>query len=271
MDNEIDPKSVPRKHLYIAIAAYDGRIECKTALALIFSTLMAKGIGWEVTVGIRSGMADVAQARNSLISEFLANQDCTDLIFIDHDVSWNAPDLIRLCLWPVDFVGGCYRGRGDPEIYPVQWLAPDDQLYTLDPSTMERRAGGLLRVNGLPAGFLRVTRKAMVRMIYWYADQKYHDAYYNRDSYSLFEFRVKDGQRWSEDMTFCERWRETGPESMVWLDPWIPLVHTGTKDFPGDLAKFLVGRPEEEKQRAVEPPRLPPMPEPLPLFERVAA
>ncbi len=149
-----------------------------------------------------SGNCHVDDARNVVVQEFLLS-DCTDLVFIDADVSWEPAALIQLCRYDRDLVGGVYPFRRDDEKsrlnMPVRMLEG-----VLDPDV-----DGLLEVEGLPAGFMRM-RRAVPETLAFNANH-----YWNRNDRRskvpiLFERTWEDGNRYGGDITFCRKWRAAG-------------------------------------------------------------
>jgi hypothetical protein len=63
---------------------------------------------------------------------------------------------------------------------------------------------------------------------------------------AYFEHVIRDGLRWSEDYTFCERWRAIGGD--IWLDPMIALGHWGPHPWRGSILDHISF--EEEQQSA---------------------
>jgi hypothetical protein len=236
--------------------------------------MMEKECGWKTSVIPRMGIADLEQVRDGILAECLEG-DVTDLVFVDQDIVWLPVEMLRLCLWNVDVVGGLPRGRSDPEVYPCQWdHLTAHAMQTVNPMTGEPAVPGLLKMNAIPTGLLRLSRTCMRRMSFYYEDLHYFDHHHNRKQWNLFKYHVRDHERWSEDITFCERWRDLDRGSnFIWCDPFMTLGHIGYKKFEGNLDKWLrtssPERGEAPKPRA--PAELPP-PVPVPLFgeERAA-
>jgi len=94
-----------------------------------------------------SGNCHVDDARNSIVASFLES-DCTDLVFIDADVSFTPDQLVRLCTHEnVDVVGG---------IYPKRATGHRDMPVRMLPDVLTPDSKGLLEVEGLPTGFMRI-------------------------------------------------------------------------------------------------------------------
>lgn len=146
-----------------------------------------------------SGNCHVDDARNVVCQEFLLT-DCTELVFLDADVSWEPECLVRLCGYDCDIVGGVYpyreEGKKNMPVRMLEGLSVPDEY-------------GLLQVEGLPAGFMRIKRRVIERLA------KDADKYLNNpDRRSevpiLFERYFYKGTRWSGDLHFCTKWRATG-------------------------------------------------------------
>jgi len=223
---------VPR-NVWIAVPAYTGQVHLGTMRALMADMLGLAERGDKVTIFDESGNAMIAHARDMIVAQFLAGEG-TDLVFVDADVFWEPGGILKLVDHPVDFVAGAYRHRKDPEGYSVRWIAGRDELWA-DPET------GLLEVEGVPAGFLRVSRVALERMVTAYPDKRFADSNVpNGEAWALFD-NIHDGEAyWGEDFSFCRRWREIGGE--VWLDPELELHHVGFKTFSGRIGDWLKRR-----------------------------
>lgn len=220
------------RKVLIAIPAMDGTIHMGTMRALMAEMLGMLELKWTYDLFEVVGCSLMEDARNLCVSRFLGS-DFENLVFLDHDVTWAPGAMIRLLNKPVDVVAGAYRHRTDPETYPVKWLTERDELWA-DPET------GLLEVEAVPTGFLRISRAAAERMrdaCDWYHDAKAPDG----KSWTMFDrIRDENHQKWGEDFAFCKRWRDLGGK--VWLDPEIEMGHIGNKTFTGTIGSWLKGR-----------------------------
>jgi hypothetical protein len=182
----------------------------------------------------RTSDADIAMCRNALLGAFLISP-CTDLLFVDADISWGRGDFTRLMSHDVEFVAGIYRRKRDKEEYTVIW-----------PEQKAMGAGNLLEAEGCGFGFVHLTRDGLSRTIQALQPRFFRDpAFPEIKCPWLFEFfwddRAKQGEqaqtRLSEDYRFCQRWREGGGK--VWVDPMIFVDHTGSKVFEGNVIEHL--------------------------------
>jgi hypothetical protein len=218
------------RHVAIAVPAYAGTVYLSTLRSLLHDLVALAGRGDRFSLLDYSGSAIIADARAEICAHFLALGDASDLVFVDHDVCWEAGALLRLLDHPVDMVAGVYPHRKDPLTFPVAWT--DAEELWADPET------GLLEASGVPGGFLRVTRKAIAAMSERYADLEYEtDRVPGGKAVGLFEPYRIGKRKLSEDYSFCRRWRDMGGK--VWVDPEIRMGHTGPKLFPGCLGDEL--------------------------------
>jgi len=220
------------KNIMVAIPAYTGTIHLGTLRSLMTDllSLQARGDAW--TLHDECGNALIADARALIVAQFLAS-DCDTLVFIDSDVVWEAGALLKLVDYPVDMVAGIYPQRKDPINYCVKWL--DKPELHADPET------GLLEVAGVPAGFMKLSRAQLERMVEQYPDTQFYVATApNETAWALFaDYRIGK-HKMGEDYAFCRRWTDMGGK--VWIDPEITMGHVGYKTFSGHLGHWLRSR-----------------------------
>ena len=159
-----------------------------------------------------SGNCHVDDARNCAVKEFLES-DCTDLIFLDADVSWDPESLVELCQYDTDLVGGVYpfRRKGKRDVLPVRLLMTD---AVLPPD-------GLLEVEGIPTGFMRIRRNVLENLC---STADHFESEWGRIPI-LFERTFENGIRWGGDLKFCRKWRDAGGN--VFAAPNFRLGHAG--------------------------------------------
>ena len=220
---------------------YDGRMDKATLDCLNAAMAEAKAKGWEATFLRWAGDGLIANARNGIVARFLASK-ATDLVFVDSDIAWDDGALIRLVEHEVDFVVGVYRYKKEPESYPLVML--DDGVDPRD------KTAGLLRIALAPAGFMRLSRSCLERMVRFYADRVYQHTRAGK-AWCLFDCGLRGEFYWGEDYTFCQRWRDIG--GAIWADPYLTLHHWGFVDtnkvdlgrraYSGCLAEWFKTKP----------------------------
>lgn len=221
------------RHVWIAIPAYTGTVHMMTMRSLISDCLTLKEHGVAFTLQDEIGSALIADCRGLMVAKFLAS-DATDLVFVDSDVFWENGAILKLLNHPVDFVCGVYPQRCEPEGYPISWILDRKELQA-DPKT------GLLEVEGIPAGFTRMSRVMLEKMVSFYPNTEFHctDAP-NERAWALFDPYRIGKVKLGEDYSFCRRWRDIGGQ--VWCDPEIKMGHIGNKMFTGHLGGWLRNR-----------------------------
>ncbi len=159
------------------------------------------------------GNCHVDDARNAVVRDFL-DSDCTELVFLDADVSWEPEMLVALCKIDRDLVGGVYpyRREGEDERMPVRML----------PGNLEPDSDGLLEVEGLPTGFMKIKRHVLETMA---ATAKRFLKDEGTPHPVLFERDYFGGGRRGGDIRFCMVWREMGGK--VYAAPELRLGHAG--------------------------------------------
>lgn len=212
--------------ILVAIPAYQSRVTVQTVRSLLDEQVAAALKQHEMRTVFCPGGSLVTVVRDQIASDFLAS-DCDRLVFVDEDVSWETGNLVRLAEHPVDFVGGCYRHKQEPESYPVQFL--DKPELWADPAT------GLLEVAAVPAGFLALNRRVFDRLREDHPNRGYR--HFDKDLFGYFWAPPGGG----EDGAFCAEWRAAGGQ--VWLDPELTLAHSGGHPtFTGNIGNWLKNR-----------------------------
>lgn len=169
------------------------------------------------------GNAHVDDSRNSVVRDFLES-DCTELVFLDADVDWEPAALVQLCARDLDVVGGVYPYRRDGS----------DNM----PCRMLGEAGivdGLLEVEGLPTGFLKIKRHVLEKLAA--LAPKYFDKVYETALVFNRPIPGADKTRWGGDIDFCNRWRALGGK--IYADAELRLGHTGTIVIRDSLAAHI--------------------------------
>lgn len=206
----------------VGIASHDGKVCAQTVDSLLAEQFVASRQGVHLLVQWELGCALIGVARNRLAKSFLsiASADC--MVMVDADISWPAGTLLRLASRPQDVVGGTYRAKRAAEYWHVDGEPePVDDLY---------------RVDGLPGGFLKISRRAFQSI----EANAYLDSA-GVEWRDYFPTGFHNGRLYGEDFGFCRLWRESGGE--VFLDPSIKLRHHGgSQVYAGDPHEWLESR-----------------------------
>ena len=220
---QIVPADKPRKHVFIGMGASEGTIEVPCVAALFASASLLRAAGLTVTLCIEAGNCHVDDMRNSIVASFLES-DADELIFIDEDVGFLAPDLLKLIEHDRDVVGGVYPKKEDAPNFPV-YVNPGVDLWA--------DADGLVEVHGLPTGFLKFKRHVLQAL--WDRSAKWTGSD-GREYRQVFERVIEGGVKWSHDYAVCRKWGKLGGKCFA--DPYFVMSHTGKKTWVGDLAAY---------------------------------
>lgn len=206
----------------------------------------------------------ITRGRNQLSAEFLAS-DCTHLLFIDADITWNPPDVEKLLNWDKELIGGIYPMKDyhfeiAEEAYKDSFNKDGKFNHQMFKSKLMRypvnfKEGqknidinkGLIKVKHLPTGFMLISRKVFEKMIKKKVIRKLsQDA--NREKrlepylYNFFDCDIDDkGHYLSEDYAFCQRYLKMDEDNNeIYADISIQLSHTGTHTFHGHYGLSLL-------------------------------
>lgn len=194
--------------------------------------------GYEHGLAFEVGCPYISAARSKLIQK--AERSGYDrLVFIDHDISFEPEDLIRLLSFhDDDVVAGTYRFKIDEERY-MGTVFSDENGFPV------RREDGCLHAELVPAGFLNISQEVPRIFLYNHYDLmlRYTDSDgNNKESVELFNHGAYHGAYWGEDYAFSRRWNNMGRD--IWIVPDLNLTHsTLEKDYVGNFHKFLMKQP----------------------------
>lgn len=250
------PEPQQQKRICLGILAYDARVHTRTMMSMVQAVMDCARQGWGFTYILRETDSMVARGRSFVASQFLQNADaraCTDLAFVDTDLSWSGDEFIRLCGHPVDVVGGAYPFKDESGNFPLQW--PSDGLESLDYGT-----GPLWRVNAVTPGFFRVTRRALEKIAReqpWIEFKDRGNAEGER-SWMFFDNLQRSSGVYDEGYVFCERARLSG--FTIHLDPSMEFTHYGIKGYRhGTIDGWMQKKKELGERLIAQYPQLSPL------------
>lgn len=188
--------------------------------------------GWDERSVWHIGCPYISAARSMMLRKALdAKADV--VVFIDHDLSWEPRDLLKLIETKGDVVAGTYRFKKEPEEY-MGGLLPG-----LD-GAPQVREDGCVKAFCIPAGFLKITRAAVNRFIDAYPGLLYGEKC--NPHIDLFNHGAHKGVWYGEDYAFSRNWIDCGGE--IWVIPDLNLTHhSADKAYPGNFHRFLLRQP----------------------------
>ncbi len=204
--------------------------QCLDSLAA--SIPLIEAAGFEHGLVSEVGCPYISHARATMLRKALDAQ-ADIIVFIDHDLSWDAQDLLTLIQTPGDVVSGTYRFKREPVEYMGALVADAKGLPV-------PRTNGTLLAHSIPAGFLKITAEAVDKFITAYPELCYGKKH--APSVDLFNHGAIGGIWFGEDYAFALRWREKCGE--ILLLPNLNITHhTKDQPYPGNYHEFLLSQP----------------------------
>lgn len=210
--------------VFLAVAAYEG-LGAGFGYALYHYGIALERAGIASELAIYSGNCHVDDSRNRLVRDFLRS-DCTDMVFLDVDVGGPAQNVVDLLRPDRDVIAGIYPKKHGDDNYPVRLF--DGELWS--------DRDGLIEVEAVPTGFLRMRREVLQRL----ANQAVHyNARNDADSAipCIFERQIIDGVRWGGDYVFCRKWRAMGGK--IYIAPEMRFEHSGEHTWIGSVGSWM--------------------------------
>lgn len=200
--------------------------------SLAASIPLLHAAGWDEGSVWKVGCPYISSARSTLLRQALdAKADV--IVFIDYDLSWKPDDLLRLVETDGDVVAGTYRYKHEPEEYMGSLLPRID-------GTPQVRDDGCVKAYCVPAGFLKVTRRAVNKFIADYPELCYGERH--APHVDLFNHGAHNFVWYGEDYAFCRRWTDKGGE--IWVIPDLDLNHhAGDVCYAGNFHRYLLRQP----------------------------
>ncbi|WP_241024206.1 hypothetical protein [Paraburkholderia sp. Ac-20340] len=214
------------------------------------SACIARGVPVELLTLPNQSLVD--RARNLLASFFLHKTSLSHMLFVDDDMGFDVPDIMRMLDWHAyDVVAAMYPRK------EIDWAQVKRAVLAhpdIDPSTLPQVAGQyggmqtFLHEADTPAaalqapmpvaetgtGIMLIARDCLQRLVDAGVPRAMPDGAADFPIYEFFSQRVIDGRMLGEDFYFCNLVRKHGGE--VYGCAWPGVVHSGQYDFIGNLA-----------------------------------
>ncbi len=228
--------------LMIASPAHDGRYESSFMVGLFQTMEMLRQNGVHCELAEERLTADIALARAKLFSAFYRSKN-THCLWIDTDMGFGPSEVVRLFCAKKDFVAGAGPKKRLPLCFAANWANdfgdPLPLVYDTESGTME--------VSEIGFAFTLITRACAEKMVSAYPELSYVGIT-GEEEWALFNPLVRKRRFFSEDFSFCYRYRAIG--GRIFMAPEIELSHTGSFCFRGSFAKD--GGPKQVIQEAAD-------------------
>jgi hypothetical protein len=222
-------------------------------MCLTQAVMQCAAQGWGFTYILRESDSMVARGRSFLASQFLENPasaNCTDLVFVDTDLSWDGrrvhSALLARCRCRRRRLSLQGRERRFPAALALRW--PDGSRTAL------------WEVQAVTPGFCRISRRALEKIARerpW-IEFKDRGSEKGQRSWMFFDNLQRPSGVYDEGYIFCEHWRGVGGK--VYLDPDLNLTHIGRKAYNhGTLRQWLDRKSADFDRLESEFPGVPPL------------
>ena len=218
------------RKVLIATPSLDGRLDVWYTTSLVNTIRIAQANNIFLHPVFLSYDALIQRARNDLFG-LAVEGGYDDIIWIDSDLEWNPMWIMELLLQEQDVIGGTYRKKTD-----------EFEMYVLKTQNLEAEESGLIKVEGLGMGFVKMSRKAFMAL--WDNSDEYENE--GKVRRMICNIGIVDGKLHSEDTVVFSKLRELGFD--VFLDPRMTLIHLGTKKFVGNFEQFRQYVFEQERK-----------------------
>lgn len=264
MEINIPIEQLRERRLFVATPMHSGQAYGTYTKSMIDLATLCTQYGIHMQPYFLFGESLIARGRNYCVQEFL-DSDCTNMLFIDADIGFNARDVIAMLALQdpndednhYDVIAGTYP------LKTISWekikAAVDKGLADEDPNNLAKYVGSYV-FNPAPGntsfvlsepaevletgtGFMMIRRRTFDKFAEAYPQQRYRPDHIRTDKFdgskeivAYFDTPIcPDTKRYlSEDYAFCQWVRKIGMK--VWICPWIQLTHSGNAVYGGSLA-----------------------------------
>lgn len=307
------PRSVvggkPRAHIMVGTPAYGGLAYVSYVMSFLATQSFLKDHDVEITPCFLTNESLIPRGRNTCVAKFLNNPSFTHLLFIDADVNWAAPSVLKLLEHDRDIIGALYPKKGyewnkllkNPQIMQMLMQAQQQNRDLTEMEMAHIRAklmsfvvnfdkskpqiiNSVASVRHIGTGFMMIKRSVFEKMGDAFPELKYDDdigalqGTENNHLYAFFDCEIhklsEKRHYLSEDYLFCKRWTDLGGE--IYADLAVSLTHTGTHSFAGNFAisNNMMVAPQAPPAVAMAPPAVaktatPPVAMPTPTEKNV--
>jgi len=205
----------------IATPAYDGRLDVWYTNSLINTVRIAQEQGIFIHPVFMSYDALIQRARNDLI-RLAIEENYDGFIWIDSDLEFDPSWVLELLEHEKDIIG-----------VPCPKKTDREELYNVRTRNLEPDEDGLIEIESIGTGFLKISKKALQDL--WDNSTPYKNE--GRECRMVCEVLVENGELISEDNVMCRKLRDLGYS--IWVAPHMTCAHMGPKKYYGDFGDFV--------------------------------
>jgi len=242
-----------KKKVFVATPMYGGMClgTYTQSLIMFLDVMRQKSIPCAISMLFNESL--IQRARNSLVNEFLKT-DCTHLLFIDADISFNANEIAAMFDADLDVICGIYPKK------EINWLTVETAVKAgVKPTELQYHTGAWvinlvdykntvnvpvnepLEIWNGGTGMMLIKREVFEKLketVPSYINDVVATIDADKPRDRIYEFfatsiEPETERLLSEDYHFCRIWRQAGGK--IHAAPWVTLGHTGTYTFNGRL------------------------------------
>lgn len=237
MSHQPDPNSkahtVTFENTRIAVATpcYGNTMVSQYTRSMAMTAARFQQLGIDFDLMYLSNEALIGKGRNTLATAFLES-NATHLWFVDADMGWDAEAIVRMiaAMKVGDFE--IAAAAGPRKATPLSFCVNMNHEMHREDNT------GFIEAMSVGTGFMLIKRSALEKMVAAHGNNYFVDPGTGRIIHNLFECETdKLNQFWSEDYTFCNKWRQLGGK--IYVDFTTKLEHVGHQVWQGALQEQL--------------------------------
>jgi hypothetical protein len=240
------------KKIFISTPMYGGQCYGFYLQSLLQLNNLLRDNNIESTMSFMFNESLITRGRNALAHGFMKS-DATHLFFIDADIQFYAPDVLKMIEADKDVICGIYPKK------EIDWQGIKNAVDNGVPTEHLKYFTGAFVVNlkgyegsaTVPVdkpveiwnggtGFMLIKREVFEKLkpiVPWYVndvlDLSGTMGAEQISQYFTESIEPETKRLLSEDYHFCKTWRDNGGE--IWAAPWAGLTHIGTYAFDGKL------------------------------------
>jgi hypothetical protein len=256
----IDIGELRKRKIFLGTPMYGGQCYGPYTNSLIMFLEQVKKYELQYQIQFHYNESLIQRARNYIADAFMRS-DCTHLMFVDADISFNPMDMLALLALAdpqsdKDVLCGLYPKK------QIQWanvklaleknlVSNADELslfagglaFNLLPNTPEFNLLEPVQIMEGATGFMLIQRHVFDKFNEAYPEQRYLPDHKNSEHFdgtreitAFFDCIIDPTTKryLSEDYNFSHMVRRMGCK--IWACPWVSLTHIGTYGFQGTLA-----------------------------------
>ncbi len=237
--------------VFLFVPAYGQMMTTATASSLMATQRVIEHNGMGGGFGTLS-YPDIVEIRNIALTIWYDRIQTSHMLFIDADMGWDAQLVLDMLAFNKPLVGALCPKKKLPIEFAGRAKMGDVQVVN-----------GFMEVNGIGGAVMLIQRDVVTKMLERFPEindtvtVKNHAAKDIMESQGVtrliraFDPVTIEGEKFSEDLSFCHRWQACGGD--VWANITHKISHVGLYEFSGcyfDVVKDSIQQTPPSGQQA---------------------